>query len=303
MSLQLRAVICFAMVAEERSFTRAAERMHLSQPWVSEQVRLLEAHLGFPLLVRAGRKVDLTLDGAEFLVHARELILLRDEMEAWARRKKSSQTSRLRIGTQASTARVAQRTQLLDRFIGRYDQIEVEIIEDRVPVLTTLLENRELDIVIVFDRDHFERPEFDVLRLVELDAYLLLDASDPAATADRIALSALAGRHVVTTPSRVNPNIVQSLERWLEPWDVTLVSAPETDRSSVERFARRKGMSVFRWLQPGLPKIRDRDMVQIPIEDPLTFHLVAVRNASLPTRNVERFWRMAEAIVPAPDGL
>lgn len=294
MSLQLRAVICFAVVAEERSFTRAAERMRLTQPWVSEQVRLLEAHLGFPLLVRAGRQFDLTPEGVEFLVHARALVALRDDMDAWATRKKSSHTSRLRIGTLASTARVAQRTQLLDRFIARYDQIDVEIIEDRVPVLTQLLEARELDIIIVFDRDHFERPEFDVLRLVKLDGYLLVEATDPLAADDSLRIEAMRGRHVVTTPYRVNPNIVDSLERWLQPYDVTLVSAPETDRSSVERFARRKGMSVFRWLAPGLPKTTDRGMTQMPVDDPLSFHLVVVRNANLPTRNVERFWRLAE---------
>jgi DNA-binding transcriptional LysR family regulator len=303
MALQLRALISFAVVAEERSFTRAAERMGLTQPWVSEQVRQLEEYLGFPLFVRSTRRLDLTPEGAELLAYATRLVDLRDEAEDWVRRAKTAQSSRLRIGTLASTASIPERAELIDRFIAVYEHVEVEVVEDRLPVLMGHLESRELDLVIAFDRDHFERPEFEILRLAQYEAYLLVPQEDPLSRLERVGIAALEGRSIVTTPSRVNPNLVESLEQLVAGHSIRLVSAPESNRKAVERFARHKRMSVFRWRAPGLPRTEVEDMVQVPLEAPFLVQLVVVRNANMTTRNIDRFWRLAVEISPAAEGV
>ncbi|WP_205696726.1 LysR family transcriptional regulator [Conexibacter sp. SYSU D00693] len=69
--MDLRQLEYLVAVAEEGSFTRAAERVHVSQPGVSAQVRRLEAELGQELLDRTGRAVRLTTAGAAVLPHAR----------------------------------------------------------------------------------------------------------------------------------------------------------------------------------------------------------------------------------------
>ncbi|HEY8523515.1 MAG TPA: LysR substrate-binding domain-containing protein [Acidimicrobiales bacterium] len=69
--MELRQLEYFVAVAEEGSFTRAAERVHVAQPGVSAQVRRLERELGHDLLDRSGRAVRLTDVGAAVLPYAR----------------------------------------------------------------------------------------------------------------------------------------------------------------------------------------------------------------------------------------
>ena len=64
----------FVAVAEERSFTRAAARLHLAQPSLSRQIRDLEEELGVALLHRGKGGVNLTAAGNEYLAQARKLL-------------------------------------------------------------------------------------------------------------------------------------------------------------------------------------------------------------------------------------
>jgi DNA-binding transcriptional LysR family regulator len=69
--MELRQLEYFIAVAEEANFTRAAERVHISQSGVSAQIRQLEHDLGATLINRSGRTSTLTTAGAAALVHAR----------------------------------------------------------------------------------------------------------------------------------------------------------------------------------------------------------------------------------------
>src|SRR5439155_687121 len=69
--MELRQLEYFVAVAEEQSFTRAAERVHISQSGVSAQIRQLERELGAELFDRSGRTVTLTVAGKAALEHAR----------------------------------------------------------------------------------------------------------------------------------------------------------------------------------------------------------------------------------------
>src|SRR3712207_9110346 len=72
--MELRQLEYFVAVAEEANFTRAAERVHISQSGISAQVRALESTLGADLFDRSGRSARLTTAGAAALPHARQAL-------------------------------------------------------------------------------------------------------------------------------------------------------------------------------------------------------------------------------------
>jgi DNA-binding transcriptional LysR family regulator len=96
--MELRQLRYFIAVAEELHFRRAAERLHMSQPPLSQQIRALEDELGFTLLTRTRRRVELTPAGEAFLRDARALLSELDGAVATARRIDAGQTGRLRVG-------------------------------------------------------------------------------------------------------------------------------------------------------------------------------------------------------------
>jgi DNA-binding transcriptional LysR family regulator len=102
MAFDFRALRYFVAVAEELHFTRAAERLYIAQPALSEQIRRLEGELGVELLRRTTRKVELTAAGEEFLSRARRILAEADEALAEASRAARGETGRIRVATGAT---------------------------------------------------------------------------------------------------------------------------------------------------------------------------------------------------------
>lgn len=94
----LRHLRYFVTVAEERHFGRAAERLHMAQPPLSQQIRRLEADLGVDLFVRTTRRVDLTAAGAAYLERARAILASVDGAADEARRVAAGAVGHVSIG-------------------------------------------------------------------------------------------------------------------------------------------------------------------------------------------------------------
>ncbi|WP_158276647.1 MULTISPECIES: LysR substrate-binding domain-containing protein [Solirubrobacterales] len=96
--IELRHLRSYVAVAEERHFRRAAERLHMSQPPLSQQIKTLEEALGVELLIRNRRGVEVTVAGQAFLEQARAVLAAMDQAVDVARRADRGELGRLSIG-------------------------------------------------------------------------------------------------------------------------------------------------------------------------------------------------------------
>jgi DNA-binding transcriptional LysR family regulator len=113
--MELRHLRYFVAVAEELHFRRAAERLRVSQPAVSDQVRKLEEVLGVQLLERTNRRVSLTRAGDAFLEEARRVLQQAERAQRAAIRTGDRVCGRLRLGYLADAVPPA-----LPRALGRF---------------------------------------------------------------------------------------------------------------------------------------------------------------------------------------
>ena len=96
--MELRHLRYFVAVAEELSFTRAAEKLHLAQPSLTRQIRSLEEELGVRLLNRSKTRVTLTEEGRSFLVDAKRLVAQSLESVQAVQRLSRGETGQLNLG-------------------------------------------------------------------------------------------------------------------------------------------------------------------------------------------------------------
>jgi len=102
--MEFRQLRTFAAIAETRSFTRAAERVHLTQAAVSAQIKALESEAGVPLFSRVNKKVYLTEAGETLLLHAERLIRGHDDAVFALTAIGNAECGRLRLGTASTMA-------------------------------------------------------------------------------------------------------------------------------------------------------------------------------------------------------
>src|SRR5436189_5701491 len=102
--VNVRQLEYFVVIAEEGSFTRAAERLLVAQPSLSQQIGVLEAELGGPLLERLPRGVRLTMAGQNFLPEARAAISHANRARRSVRMALSLESGQLEIATITSAA-------------------------------------------------------------------------------------------------------------------------------------------------------------------------------------------------------
>lgn len=126
--MELRHLRYFVAVAEELHFGRAARRLHIVQPALSQQIQKLEREIGVTLLARSRRRVALTPAGEAFLEEARRALTSARDAVAAARRAREGETGRLRVGY-LDFAIYLLFPQILRAFRRRYPAVSLQIAE------------------------------------------------------------------------------------------------------------------------------------------------------------------------------
>ena len=134
----------FVAIIETGSFTRAGERVHLTQSTISQQMRRLEQQLGCPLLDRSGRQVVTTVAGETLLGLARRILALL----AQAEQQLSEASQPLSLGVPEDFAAGAM-TSVLAAFARQYPEVRLEVQSDLSHALWQRFEAGELDLALV----------------------------------------------------------------------------------------------------------------------------------------------------------
>jgi len=145
--MELRHLRYFVAVAEEHSFTRAAERLWIAQPGLSTQIRRLEGELGIVLFARHTRGVDLTEAGELFLDRARVTLAAAEAARSTGRDLEAGLVGSIRVGV-ATCAGWRGTSTLLATFARDRPDVEVTVSESYGGTLTRDLRDGRLDAVL-----------------------------------------------------------------------------------------------------------------------------------------------------------
>lgn len=195
--MELRHLRYFLATAEEMNVTRAAERLGIAQPPLTQQIKALEAEIGVALFHRIGRRIELSSAGAAFLEETRAILGRVAQAKARAQRAGRGEIGKLRVGFTSSASFSPFVTEVLKTFRTEWPEVEVALEEHRTALLTDAVKADRLDAAFV-------RPplaEDDALSVRWL-------ATEPLVAAVPIAHAAAGRRSVRLTELRDDPLIL-----------------------------------------------------------------------------------------------
>lgn len=196
--MELRHIHAFIAVAEELHFGRAAERLRLAQPPLSQQIRQLEKELGVQLFLRTTRSVQLTDSGEAFLVHARQVFRELNEAELAAKAAGSGQYGRVRIGFAGASSRFLL-PQLAQSVVQKFPHIEL-VLQGQLYANAAQESLIKGDIELGFVRLPFTLPGLSYRPIEEESLVCVVPTDHALSTRDSISVTELANEPFVTFP-------------------------------------------------------------------------------------------------------
>jgi DNA-binding transcriptional LysR family regulator len=149
MAVELRHIRYFLAVAEERHFTRAAAKVGIGQPPLSQQIKDLEGEVGAALFHRLAHGAELTAAGKAFLAAVKEMPLTAERAILAARRANRGETGSLRVGLTSSAIFNVVAPSAIGAFRRAYPDIELTLEEANTAPLVTHLGEGRLDVAFL----------------------------------------------------------------------------------------------------------------------------------------------------------
>lgn len=294
--MELRQLRYFIAVAEEGHFTRAAERLLIAQPAISQQVRRLEAELGEPLFDRDRRNVRLTMAGQALLPEARATLAAAGRAKAAVSSLSGLLTGRLTVGAfEGAPERLLARA--LGRFRRDHPAVEVRVREDYAGELLAAVRRGELDAAITGLPDDRRPPPG--LRIDKIAREPLVAAVSPGhrlAGQPAIPLARLAGEPMVA----LTPESTQRahVERACRAAGFAPEIAAETRHLGLLWDLVSEGFGIAVVPCAGQPPGHEQ-LALIPITQPRRYvRIIAASSATAPSPAARAFLAIATAAPP-----
>ncbi len=203
--MELRHLHYFMAVAEELHFGRAARRLHISQPPLSQQIRELEQELGVRLFERTSRSVRLTEAGSVFYQQAGQVFTQLERAVSLAQAVERGESGRLRVGF-CAPAMEGTLPFGLREFGKRYPDVRLELLEARTPELLDALRRERIDVGFV--RLYREQPDGLESELFFREPYLLaVPEGHRLDGAESVGLAQLDGEPLLLVPQQEHPKL------------------------------------------------------------------------------------------------
>lgn len=206
--MELRHLRYFVAAAEALHFSRAAARLHVTQPALSRQIRALEEELGVTLLRRHGMATALTPAGVAFLPRAHEVLATAERAAAVAR----TAGRQLRLG-HYGTLWLDHFGPALRAFARAHPDLELRAEERSVAGLVDGLRRQELDFALLGPVEAGLQREFATQRVAVVPALIALGAANPLAKRRRLALADLAAAEWIAWDEAAFPGRRDLLDR------------------------------------------------------------------------------------------
>ncbi|UWU14447.1 LysR family transcriptional regulator [Rhizobium sullae] len=264
--MELRHIRYFLAVAEEGNFTRAAARIGIGQPPLSQQIRDLEAEVGAALFHRVPHGAELTVAGEAFLGEAKVSLASAEKAKLAAQRANRGETGKLALGFTASSAFNPVVSATIRRFRAQWREVRLSLTEMNTLALMERLNRGELDAT-------FMRPSLDDppgVRLKRLDdepMVVALPANHPLAKYERLPLALLSKEPFILFPRLVGLSLFDDVVLACRKAGFELTVAQEAPQISsvVNLVAAELGVSI---VPASIAQIRLDGVAYRPIDGP-----------------------------------
>ena len=281
-AVTLRQLRTFKTVAELKSFSLAAQRLKLSQPSVSYQVKELEETLGLPLLDRLGKRVQLTEAGTLLYGYARRMLDVLDEATVAIEEMRGIQRGNLRVGASTTVG-----IYLLPAALGAFKKLHPGLvisleIGTRARVQEQVLRS-ELDLAVVGPAS--KDPDLTITPFLSDELVVVAPAGHPLATRRGLKLKDLADQPFVMREAASGSR--WSLEKAARKAGVKLMVAMELGSNGAIKHAVESGLGlavISRYactLELSSGRLVELDVRGFPIRR--DWHIVHLRRRKLPT--------------------
>ncbi len=208
--IELRLWRQFVAVAEELHFGRAAQRLHMTQPPLTQAIAHLEQLLGVRLFERSTRSVQLTPAGTALLPEVRELLARAGTLPAYARASADGEAGRLRLAF-VSTVGFDVLPRWVQAFREHCPRVELELIEATGDVQLQALERREIDAGFILHSPGFSPPGLLFQRIARDPLVLAVPGQSELAGRATLTLKDLLDQPLVIFPRRILPSLYDAI--------------------------------------------------------------------------------------------